>query len=300
MNKFEPCIFCEHLRHSMIVEDIIAAHDCRKCKGRGYLRTHETMLCNKCGGSLIPEHADEAHGLVDVNVSGGYCSEHLLDLSNYMFSLCEKRIRAMFDQFVIPPEISDYMHGDKYSYAEDNKTYKEMVWRKNGGELTRLTTEKCNRYSDCENIAEWRVLCSGVLDKLAFCNEHKLSNSTINYDFIPVGVAEGILKFNEASLEKQSEIIEAFVAAYIYPEKITLWRYAPELVCEYFGIAEEMQEDCSMLYAPIFLIDKINNSYIIKHKMVADGYIFILPTTVAHKFYGKELFVDTIDMKFRN
>ncbi len=65
------------------------------------------ILCNKCGGSLIPEACTkhkfkEFYGLVEANVSGGFFSEHLSDEEEYEFSLCEFCLKQLFDSFVYP------------------------------------------------------------------------------------------------------------------------------------------------------------------------------------------------------
>lgn len=65
------------------------------------------ILCNKCGGSLVPEPCKkhkfkEFYGLVEANVVGGFFSEHLSDEEVYEFSLCEFCLKKLFDSFVYP------------------------------------------------------------------------------------------------------------------------------------------------------------------------------------------------------
>ena len=65
------------------------------------------IICNKCGESCKEELLDETmqmcsfYGLIEVTVTGGYCSTHLADGSSYTFSLCEKCLVELFESFKI-------------------------------------------------------------------------------------------------------------------------------------------------------------------------------------------------------
>jgi hypothetical protein len=60
-------------------------------------------ICNKCGKSC-KLHCGNDGGLTHGFVNGSYDSEHLEDLTNYYFSLCEKCISELFSTFKIPVE----------------------------------------------------------------------------------------------------------------------------------------------------------------------------------------------------
>lgn len=66
----------------------------------------EDIICNKCGKSCIPKTnlINEAYGLIEASVSGGYDSIFLRDEQSYTFSLCEECLKEMFDNFLIPPK----------------------------------------------------------------------------------------------------------------------------------------------------------------------------------------------------
>lgn len=61
----------------------------------------EDILCNKCGASLKCEL--NTNGLVEAEVRGGYDSPHLTDGEIYEFSLCEKCLVELFENFKFPP-----------------------------------------------------------------------------------------------------------------------------------------------------------------------------------------------------
>lgn len=65
------------------------------------------VFCNNCGQSCmrqITTGIQDAYGLIEVEVSGGYMSTHLEDMTAYRFSVCEKCLQGYFDNFVIAPE----------------------------------------------------------------------------------------------------------------------------------------------------------------------------------------------------
>lgn len=72
--------------------------------------------CNKCGVDMMKWDKDIGekpfalgyYGLVDATVSGGYSSDALSDCTIYTFSLCEKCLMELFEQFKEPPKIEAY------------------------------------------------------------------------------------------------------------------------------------------------------------------------------------------------
>lgn len=71
----------------------------------------ESVTCNKCGESCVPDGTTIPHGLIDAAVDGGYYSTHLEDAKLYKFDLCEKCLVELFHTFKIAP---DEHHHDSY------------------------------------------------------------------------------------------------------------------------------------------------------------------------------------------
>ena len=74
----------------------------------------DNIVCNKCGDScLIPigKHTEikESTGLIEQTISGSYLSPHLEDCTNYTFSLCEKCLIELFEEFEIPVQETKYV-----------------------------------------------------------------------------------------------------------------------------------------------------------------------------------------------
>lgn len=72
----------------------------------------EAVFCNKCGEDCTPfETVDslDPHGLIEVEVGGGYASPHLEDLTTYTFSLCEACLIELFKGFKIPVATRSYV-----------------------------------------------------------------------------------------------------------------------------------------------------------------------------------------------
>lgn len=64
---------------------------------------HEDVLCNKCGDSLQSRFDDSIFvGLVEESYSGGFFSNEISDEFHYVFSLCEKCLKNLFESFCIP------------------------------------------------------------------------------------------------------------------------------------------------------------------------------------------------------
>jgi hypothetical protein len=71
------------------------------------------ILCNKCGNSLKEKLTtdgkwSEFYGLIECQVSGGYCSPVLSDCIIYSFSLCERCLQELFENFKISVDAKHY------------------------------------------------------------------------------------------------------------------------------------------------------------------------------------------------
>jgi hypothetical protein len=63
----------------------------------------EEVICNKCGKSMMRDCCGEReiYGLC-TEVSGGYGSSPLEDMTKYLFDLCEDCLLDLFESFSIP------------------------------------------------------------------------------------------------------------------------------------------------------------------------------------------------------
>ena len=74
---------------------------------------YEKHICNKCGEECSSIEADKDitiptfYGLLDAKVVGSYYSPVLGDCTSYKFDICEKCLKELFNDFVIPVEESD-------------------------------------------------------------------------------------------------------------------------------------------------------------------------------------------------
>lgn len=76
----------------------------------------EDIICNNCGESLargLLETPEFSYGLVEINYSGGWHSyetkgKFIWDGVTVTFSICEKCLDKMCQNFKIPPKHSDF------------------------------------------------------------------------------------------------------------------------------------------------------------------------------------------------
>ncbi len=130
---------------------------------------HEETLSGKWS-------SEYPHGLVDASVQGGYESYHLFDMSTYTFSLCEKCLRVLFNQFKIPPSIHDKMdetETEQEAWEADQRAYEYRVWKDAGHHHEAYLNRKCNAVKDCPNRAEYTIRVSGDFTEDCACEEHK-------------------------------------------------------------------------------------------------------------------------------
>lgn len=167
-------------------------------------------LCNYCGESLALNEfnhlglwkSDKPHGLIDAKVQGGYESFHIFDLTEYKFSICEKCLRRMFEEFVIKPETKCYLAADisdpPYTYEKDSEYYKQRVWESDGSKKAKLATGICNATEECTNKAEWYHFTYYSAEPYHFheeivCEKHKRQVGSMDSIFFPENEAKKIL-----------------------------------------------------------------------------------------------------------
>lgn len=129
-------------------------HKCHYCNNTGVVLDPKTVLCNNCGDCMsIGHHA--IYGMDDLSYNGGYDSEHLSDMTNYRFKLCEKCLRSMFEKFKIKPLV--YSFGSKISYEEESFFNKRAIWRNSPAFDLAAKKGKCNFTPNCRNKAFYSI-----------------------------------------------------------------------------------------------------------------------------------------------
>lgn len=197
----EPCPKCLDERTA---GDPVALN-CSACKGTGFRRKSNTYVCNRCAGSLMPlvykenrpsgEHFGDnsgPHGLVDAEVSGGYHSHFLNDMSNYRFSLCEKCLRELFTSFKVPPKVWLYPPSDTDTYADDLEAFNRRLWRQSDAFEARFAEGRCNANEACNNKATVVKFCSESMTSELSCDEHKGRSLASNNREVPIGLLQGL------------------------------------------------------------------------------------------------------------
>jgi len=179
-------LFCKNFmknnkKYNMVACDFCKSYDdkaryfneCSQCNGTRIVRDPKDILCNMCGESMCmlnSHNSQSPYGLYEANVMGQYNSYHLFDLTTYKFSICEKCLRVMFNQFKIKPEVFGIEDGN---FEEDQEAYEYRLWCDNGGHHKAYLERKCNIIKDCNNIAEYSELVNGEFSESCCCEEHK-------------------------------------------------------------------------------------------------------------------------------
>ncbi len=162
---------------------------CRLCNNTKEVLDPKAVLCNLCGESMRPlgtANEQYPHGLENARVCGGYHSYHLLDLSTYTFSLCEKCLRHLFMQFKIKPQVGDLLASDvAWSWDNDQAAYEYRVWVDNGGHHQAYLDRKCNAIKDCPNKAIYTQLINEHFTESCFCETHKETHNYSNGKLVP-------------------------------------------------------------------------------------------------------------------
>lgn len=151
---------------------------CNSCKNTREVIDPKDILCNMCGESMCPigtMNEQIPHGLHNVKIEGGYDSYHLLDMTQYTFSFCEKCLRQMFMACKIKPEVSDFNFNEiPLDFEQDQISYEYRVWVDNGWHHQAYLNKKCNAIKDCPNTAIFTLLHDDKdFTENTFCEEHK-------------------------------------------------------------------------------------------------------------------------------
>jgi hypothetical protein len=171
--NFIDCEFCEDWKQEKKIKE-----SCPCCAGRGKIQNPEEHLCNNCGSRMHPPKSDPnwqfPNGLSRAKVVGDYSSTHLTDDVIYRFSICEFCLRLMFNNFVIPPALSDNRaDAIEFDYKLDKTNYEYEQWRQSGGFSQAYKNRKCNAVKDCINSAIYTILHgSDTFDEKCACEEH--------------------------------------------------------------------------------------------------------------------------------
>lgn len=177
--KLVDCDRCGHWADERRREEV-----CEQCNNTRKTVDPSTILCNRCGECMRPlgtSNEQYPHGLEKAEVTGGYDSYHLFDCTTYKFSICEKCLRELFNQFKIKPTVIDRMGSDeKEPWALDQTAYEYRVWKDEGGHHKAYMAKLCNSVKDCPNRAAWTLLQSGNFSEDCACEEHKTTRCYSN------------------------------------------------------------------------------------------------------------------------
>ena len=124
--KHIECHSCSEARHN---QDLSVAVNCLTCCGKGILIKIEEYLCNNCGKEIMKPGMIRNVGFYSEHkffVSGGYDSYYLFDRTDYIFYICEKCLRDMFNDFKIKPQVIDHDDGE-IPYEQDLKMLTERI-----------------------------------------------------------------------------------------------------------------------------------------------------------------------------
>lgn len=157
MSKHKICHSCEDYRSS---GEFSLALNCSRCKGTGIVRDVTSYICNGCGKNpCLKAHTDsegEPYGIIDYKYSDAYASDALTDGTTYTFSLCEDCLRILFDGFVVPPNVGNYLPGGFDSYAEEKAYSIQRKWERGNGPQEKFLAGLCNQFEGCKNLAAFR------------------------------------------------------------------------------------------------------------------------------------------------
>jgi hypothetical protein len=232
----EPYIVCTACQKDRAEGQLSEAAACRSCRGRGMVRNPESFFCNGCGSSLArPGRIEPQGGLIETTVSGGYDSEHLLDMVRYTFSLCEKCMRVLFDGFKVPPAVHCY-HDGRIEYQAEHARYERWKWREGSGPVEKLTQGLCNAVIECTAMATWRVFNSGGLTDDVCCDEHKKWFAFANSLFVPAAPLAGMLRAVRTADQAPRVATAYLVAAAVPQAKATYFKYVPPCVADLMDV----------------------------------------------------------------
>jgi hypothetical protein len=187
-HTYVVCRSCGHWSDHLRRKEI-----CRACNNTRQVIDPREILCNLCGECMCPVdtmNEQVPHGLYQAEVTGGYNSYHLFDMSKYVFSFCEKCLRQLFIQCKIKPEIFDINRGREEGWELDQKYYEYMIWKDNGEHHQAYLNSRCNTEKDCPNSAVYTRLHNDEFSENCACEDHKdehaYSNSKLTKFISPV------------------------------------------------------------------------------------------------------------------
>ena len=79
-----------------------------------YGESGQEIFCNKCGMSCRG-HIGNFNGLIEAKVVGAYDSTHIDDGDIYIFSLCERCLKELFDNFHFPAKYGNEMYPELWT-----------------------------------------------------------------------------------------------------------------------------------------------------------------------------------------
>lgn len=179
--KLVDCNRCGHWSDERRFKEV-----CEQCNNTRKTVDPSTILCNRCGECMRPlgTHNEQyPHGLEGAAIQGGYDSYHLLDCTTYKFSICEKCLRELFNQFKIKPTIIDSLgtiDEKEDPWVLDQTAYEYRVWKDEGGHHKAYMEKRCNSVKDCPTRAVYTLLHSGDFSEDSACEEHKLTRCYSN------------------------------------------------------------------------------------------------------------------------
>jgi len=191
MNEKHNYVDCDRCGHW--ADDRRRKEVCEQCNNTRKTIDPKEILCNRCGGPQRPlgTHNEQyPHGLEDAEVTGGYESYHLFDMTTYKFSICEKCLREMFNQFKIKPTVFDRMSGSEEiadPWTQDQEWYEYRIWKDGGGHHQAYLNKTCNMRKDCPNKAVYTRRINGDFSEDCCCEEHRTKDggSIKHVKFIP-------------------------------------------------------------------------------------------------------------------
>lgn len=175
-----PCKGCAE-KHLDPDPDLDPDNVCFYCNGTGEVPDPKEQICNNCGDCLCPEKGinwNVPYGLHNAKVQGSYESTHLVDYHIYTFSLCEKCLRTMFNEFKIKPKVMTHNIRREYDdvpFEQDQTQYEYGLYLENGGHQADYLSGKCNQVKNCGKKAVYTI-CQGARKRLtndSSCEEHK-------------------------------------------------------------------------------------------------------------------------------
>ncbi len=113
-----------------VIDDIICNRCSGSCARRGDCFAREPQPSDEQRGARLrlEQHTKSFGGLLETTVHGGFDSrEYLLDCTTYTFSICEKCLVEMFDQWKIPPVIS--CHDGPMTIEEHRQYHVDRIHR---------------------------------------------------------------------------------------------------------------------------------------------------------------------------